>query len=144
MKFHNYRSRQFHRTSNKTLQGLSEMCILYLNPEPATCIMTSSNGNISGVSGPLCREFTGHHKGQWRGDFMFSLICALNKGWVNNLEANHLRCHRTHYDVTVMLNKPPARMPTRSSRTIPLQPQVLRGKTREGIRKEILAYKCTV
>ena len=46
--------------------------------------MTSSNGNIFRVTGPLCGEFTGHRwipltKGQWRGALMFSLICALNK-----------------------------------------------------------------
>ena len=43
------------------------------------------------------------HKGQWRGAFMFSLICAWIKGWVNNREAGDLRRHRTHYDVIVML-----------------------------------------
>ena len=38
------------------------------------------------------------HKGQWRGAFMFSLICAR----VNNGEAGDLRRHRAHYDVIVM------------------------------------------
>ena len=42
------------------------------------------------------------HKGQWRGALMSSLICASINGWVNNGEAGDLRCHRTHYDVTVM------------------------------------------
>ena len=42
------------------------------------------------------------HKGQWRGAFMFSLICAWINGWVNNGEAGDLRCHRAHYDDTVM------------------------------------------
>ena len=53
-------------------------------------IMTSSNGNIFRVTGPLCEDFTGvrgihrspvnsPQKGQWRGTLMFSLICALNK-----------------------------------------------------------------
>ena len=45
------------------------------------------------------------HKCQWRGALMFSLICAWINGWVNNLEACDLGCHRAHYDVTVMLNK---------------------------------------
>ena len=40
--------------------------------------MTSSNGNIFRVTGPLCRESTGH-KGPWSGTLIFSLICALNK-----------------------------------------------------------------
>ena len=42
------------------------------------------------------------HKGQWRGALMFSLICVWINGWVNNGEAGDLRCHRGHYDVTVM------------------------------------------
>ena len=42
------------------------------------------------------------HKGQWRGAFMFSLICARIKGWVNNGEAGDLRRYRVHYDVIVM------------------------------------------
>ena len=43
-----------------------------------------------------------HHKGQWRGTLMFSLICAWTNGWVNNRNAGGLRRHRSHYDVTVM------------------------------------------
>ena len=42
------------------------------------------------------------HKGQWRGALMLSLICAWINDWVNNREAGDLRCHRAHYDVTVM------------------------------------------
>ena len=42
------------------------------------------------------------HKGQWRGALMFSLIYAWIHGWVNNREAGDLRCHRVHYDVTLM------------------------------------------
>ena len=33
---------------------------------------------------------------------MFSLICSCINGWVNNGDAGDLRCHRTHYHVTVM------------------------------------------
>ena len=44
------------------------------------------------------------HKGQWRGALMFSLICAWINVWVNNGETGHLKCHRAHYDVTVMLS----------------------------------------
>ena len=69
--------------------------------------MTSSNGNISRVTGHLCGEFTGPRwiprtKGQWRGALMFSLIYARIKGWVNTGEAGDLRRHHAHYDVTVM------------------------------------------
>ena len=42
------------------------------------------------------------HKGQWRGAVMLSLIRAWIKGWVNNREAGDLRCHRAHYDFTIM------------------------------------------
>ena len=42
------------------------------------------------------------HKSQWRRTLMFSLICFLRNGWVNNREAGDLRRYRTHYDVTVM------------------------------------------
>ena len=45
------------------------------------------------------------HKGQWLGNFMFSLICAWINGWVNNHRAGDLRRHRADYDVTVMQNK---------------------------------------
>ena len=45
--------------------------------------MTSSNGNIFRVTGPLCGEFTG-------------------PDWANNREAGELRRHRGHYDVIVM------------------------------------------
>ena len=43
-----------------------------------------------------------HHKGQWRGALMFSLICAWINGWVNNQGAGDLKRHRAHYDVSVM------------------------------------------
>ena len=43
------------------------------------------------------------HKGQWRRALMFSLISAWINGWANNQDAGDLRCHLTHYDVTVML-----------------------------------------
>ena len=47
-----------------------------------------------------------HHKGQWRGALMFSLICARISGWVNNREAGDLRRRRAHYDVIVMALRP--------------------------------------
>ena len=42
------------------------------------------------------------HKGQWRGAFMFSLICAWINRWVNNPVAGDLRRYRAHHDVIVM------------------------------------------
>ena len=44
------------------------------------------------------------HKGQWRGDLMFSLICAWTNGWVNNEDIGDLRRHRAQYDVTERTN----------------------------------------
>ena len=42
------------------------------------------------------------HRGQWRGAFIFYLICARVNGWVNILEAGDVRRHSAHYDVIVM------------------------------------------
>ena len=44
------------------------------------------------------------HKGQSRGALRFSLTCAWTNGWANNRDADDLRRHRAHYDVTVMEN----------------------------------------
>ena len=70
-------------------------------------MMTSLNGNIFRVTGPLCGEFTVPvefpAQGQWRGALMCSLICAWINDWVNNREAGDLRHHRGHYDVNVMI-----------------------------------------
>ena len=49
-----------------------------------------------------CPFVRGIHKGQWRGAFMFSLICPWINRWVNNREAGDLRRYRAHYDVIVM------------------------------------------
>ena len=68
-------------------------------------MMTSSNGNILRVTGPLGGEFTGHRSQ------MFCLICAWINAWVNNREAGDLRRHRAHYDVIVMEIVIPAAIP---------------------------------
>ena len=87
--------------SEKTFRRDRDCSIM--NYQKGQPMMTSSNGNIFHVAGPLCGEFTGH-KGQWRGALAFSLICTWLNGWVNNREAGDLRRHRAHYDITVMLN----------------------------------------
>ena len=56
-------------------------------------MMTSSNGNIFRVTGPLCGEFTGH---RW------IPRTKASDAELNNREAGDLRRHRAHYDVTVM------------------------------------------
>ena len=73
-------------------------------------MMTSSNGNIFRVTGPLCWEFTGHRwipltKASDAELWWFSVICGWIKVWVNIREAGDLRCHRAHYDVPVMNHK---------------------------------------
>ena len=70
-------------------------------------MMTPWKENTFRVTGHLCGEFhwspvNFHCKGQWRGALMFSLICTWINGRANNRETGDLRCHRAHYDVTVM------------------------------------------
>ena len=43
------------------------------------------------------------HKDQRRGAWMFPSICAWINGWAKNQEADDLRRHRAHYDVSVMV-----------------------------------------
>ena len=64
-------------------------------------MMTSSNGNIFRVTGPLS-PVNSPHKGQWRGALMFSLVCAWINDWVNHHKTGDLRRHRANYDVIVM------------------------------------------
>ena len=61
------------------------------------------------ATSPLCGEFTGHrwmvnspHKGQWRGALMFCLVRAWTNSWANSGDADDLRRHRAHDDVTVI------------------------------------------
>ena len=69
-------------------------------------MMTSSNGNIFRVTGPLCGEFTG--PGEFPAqrpvtqsfDVFFDL--RLNKRLSKQPEAGDFRRHRGHYDVNVM------------------------------------------
>ena len=64
--------------------------------------MTSSNWNIPALLAICAGNSTVTGECQWRGALMFSLICGWINGWVNNGEADDLRRHRAHYDVTVM------------------------------------------
>ena len=47
------------------------------------------------------------HKGQWRGDLMFSLFCTQINGWINNDEAGDLKRLIAHYDFAVMKHQCP-------------------------------------
>ena len=71
-------------------------------------MMMSSNGNIFHVTGPLCVRVIhwslvdSPHKIQWYRALVLSLICAWTRNLTNNWDFGDLRCHRAHYDVTVM------------------------------------------
>ena len=69
-------------------------------------MMTSSNGNILRVTGPLWGESIGH---QWipltkttDAELWFFFICAWFNSQANSRDAGDLRRHRAHYDVTVL------------------------------------------
>ena len=68
-------------------------------------MVTSSNGNIFRVTGPLCGEFTGEVLSQRPVTRSFDIFgdLRLNNAWINNREAGDLRRHRGHYDVILMI-----------------------------------------
>ena len=70
-------------------------------------MMTSPNGNIFRVTGPLCGEFTGQRWIPLTKDSDVELWCSFSSApwinsWVNNREASDLRRHRAHHDVIVI------------------------------------------
>ena len=72
-------------------------------------MMTSSNGNIFRVTGPVWGEFTGHRwiplkKASDMELWWFFFICAWTNSWVNNRDAGDLRHHRAHYDAAIVFN----------------------------------------
>ena len=78
--------------------------IRYERHQAGISMMTSSNGNIFRVTGPLC----GNHRWIPRAKADAELWCFLwsawMNDWVNNREAGDLSRHRANYDVTVMVN----------------------------------------
>ena len=67
-------------------------------------MMTSWNGNIFRVAGPLCRDFTGDRwiiltKASDAEFWCFLWSAPWINGWVKNREAGDLTRHRAHYDV---------------------------------------------
>ena len=73
----------------------------------ARIMITSSNGNIFRVTGPLCGEFTCHRwmlltqasdAELW---WVFLSVPWIH-GWMNNRKTGDLRRHRAHYGVIVM------------------------------------------
>ena len=75
-------------------------------------MMTSSNGNISCVTGPLCWEFTGHRWIPLTKASDAELWCFLwSAPGINHHEAGDLRRHHTHHDAIVMIR-------TRDNKTV--------------------------
>ena len=71
-------------------------------------MMTSSNGNIFRVTGPLWRESTGDRwlpltKASDAELWCFLWYCAWTNAWTNNRDAGDLRRNRAHYNVIVTL-----------------------------------------
>ena len=65
-------------------------------------MMTSSNGNIFRVTGPLCVEFPGEFPTERPVTRNFDVFFDLRLNKVNNGEAGDLGRNRGHYDVSVM------------------------------------------
>ena len=68
-------------------------------------MMTSSNGNIFRVNGPLCSSVTGEFLSQrpvMRSIYVF-VDLSLNKRLSKQFESNDLIRHHAHYDVIVMI-----------------------------------------
>ena len=77
-----------------------------INPLRAEYTMTSSNGTIFNVTGPLCGEFTGPGEIPTQRPVMQSFEVffdlRLNKRLSKQPWNRDLRRHRGHYDVNVM------------------------------------------
>ena len=69
-------------------------------------IVMSSNGNIDALmvicAGVHRLQMNSPDKGQRCGALMMFPLIAWINGWINNRDAGDLKCHRAHYDVTVM------------------------------------------
>ena len=98
---------------NYTVSSCIKICVFYGNWKLfadfrvySRNMTTSSNGNIFRVTGPLCREITGH---RWipltkasDAELWCFLWSARINAWVNHRDAGDFRRHRAHYDVIVM------------------------------------------
>ena len=71
-------------------------------------MMTSSNGNIFRVTGPLCGEFTGpgEFPAQRPVTQSFDVFFDLRPNkWLSKQPRGDLRRYRDHYDVSVMIKE---------------------------------------
>ena len=72
---------------------------LHLIPQPWWCHqMETFSASLALCAGIHRSPGNSLHKGQWRG----VLIFTWTNGRLNNRDVGDLRCHRAHYDVTVM------------------------------------------
>ena len=106
----------------------------------AAPLMTSSDGNISCVIGPLCEEFIGH---RWipltkasDAVLRYFFSSAPENGRVNNRDASDLRRHRINYDVTVI--------PWHKIRSIPARDRKYRGNKCRMYTEQIHINKSTL
>ena len=95
-------------TISRVIKFIFERWYLVVSFQPWHSMITSSNGSIFRVTGPLWEESTGHRwipltKASNAELWFFSLISAWTNGWANNRrDAGDLRPRRPHHDVTVM------------------------------------------
>ena len=75
-------------------------------------MMTSSNGNIFCVTGPLCREFTGEFPAQRPVMWSFDVFLRLNKqlselswGWWFEMPLHSLWCHCNVHQISLWLDQ---------------------------------------
>ena len=79
----------------------SQLC-LTVSLTVCSRMMTSSNGNIFRVTGPLCGEFPSQRSLTRTFDAFFDLQMNKRLSKLNNRDTGDLRCHRALYDVTAM------------------------------------------
>ena len=83
--------------------GIHRCQVFFVADNIIFSMMTSSNGNIFHVTGPLCGEVTGHRWISLTKASDAELWCFFYwsapwiNGWVNNPEAGDLKRHRAHY-----------------------------------------------
>ena len=95
--------RPLNRTCSREVQGGIRLPIrCFNNCQARAFMMTSSNGNVFRVTGPLRGESTGDRWILFAKASDTELWCAWTNVWANNRDAGDLRCQDAHYGVTVM------------------------------------------
>ena len=84
------------------IQNINASVVLSELPQWRSVMLVNYDYVIKWKHFPRNWPFDSPHKSQWRGAFMFSLICVWINDWVNTREAGNLRRYHAHYDVIVM------------------------------------------